>query len=186
VAAFSGAGGAGGFIFASFSLERAVRGPHLGPAQRASSAKPDVSITLDGKLDEPVWRETPTVQLVQQFPKPGAATLYQTEARVIVTVDRIYFGFRFTNPDTGHISIHTMRRDETMGRGEATKTDDTVSIILDTYGDRRTEYFFQINSADTRTGGLISNQPIAERKSIFWFSDVSSWWQDSASRVVSF
>jgi hypothetical protein len=29
--------------------------------------------------------------------------------------------------------------------------DDTVSIVVDTYGDRRTGYFFQINSAGART-----------------------------------
>src|SRR5256885_995447 len=50
-----------------------------------------------------------------------------------------------------------MRRDETMGRSGATLTDDTVSIVLDTYGDRRTGYFFQINAGGTRTDGLISD-----------------------------
>jgi hypothetical protein len=35
--------------------------------------------------------------------------------------------------------------------------DDTVSIVLDTYGDRRTGYFFQINAAATRVDGLISD-----------------------------
>jgi hypothetical protein len=119
--------------------------------------RPQVSISLDGKLDEPVWREAPAIHLVQQSPKPGAATPYDTEVRVIVTGDRIYFGFQCKDPDPRHISIHTMRRDETMGRDGATKTDDTVSIILDTYGDRRTGYFFQINAAGTRTDGLISD-----------------------------
>ena len=38
-----------------------------------------------------------------------------------------------------------MRRDETMGRSGATLTDDTVSIVLDTYGDRRTGYFGAYN-----------------------------------------
>jgi hypothetical protein len=115
------------------------------------------SIVLDGRLDEPVWREAPELRLVQQSPKPGAATPYETAVRIIVTGDRIYFGFRCRDPHPGQISIHTMRRDETMGQDGETKSDDTVSIVLDTYGDRRTGYFFQINAAGTRTDGLISN-----------------------------
>src|SRR5215813_6716715 len=92
-------------------------------------------------------------------------TPYETEVRVIVTDDSIYFGFLCKDPKPRHISIHTMRRDETMGRDGATKTDDTVSIILDTYGDHRTGYFFQINAVGTRTDGLISNP---ESASLDW------------------
>jgi len=123
------------------------------------------SITLDGHLDEPAWQDAPVLRLVQQSPRPGLPTPYETEVRVILTEDSIYFGFRCKDPDPRHISIHTMRRDETMGRDGATKTDDTVSIILDTYGDRRTGYFFQINAAGTRTDGLISDP---ESSSLDW------------------
>jgi len=101
------------------------------------------SIVLDGRLDEPVWREAPELRLVQQSPKPGAATPYETAVRIIVTADRIYFGFLCRDPHPGQISIHTMRRDETMGQDGETKSDDTVSIVLDTYGDRRTDTFFR-------------------------------------------
>ena len=59
----------------------------------------------------------------------------------VVTGDRIYIGFQSKDPDQRHIFIQTMRRDETMGRDGATKTDDTVSIILDTYGIRLTGFF---------------------------------------------
>ena len=116
-----------------------------------------VAITMDGKLDEPAWQNAPRLKLVQQSPRPEAPTPYETEVRVILATGRIYFGFQCKDPDPRHISVHTMRRDETMGREGETKTDDTLSIVLDTYGDRRTGYFFQINAAGTRTDGLISN-----------------------------
>ena len=60
----------------------------------------------------------------------------------VVAGDRIYIGFQCKDRDPRHISIQTMRRDETMRRDGATKTDDTVRIILDTYGDPLTGYFF--------------------------------------------
>jgi len=125
----------------------------------------DVSIVLDGRLNEPAWREANVLKLVQQSPKPGQPTPYETEVRVIVTGDRIYFGFECKDPKPRSIAVHTMRRDETMGQDGQTKTDDTVSIVLDTYGDRRTGYFFQINAAGTRTDGLISNP---ESASLDW------------------
>jgi hypothetical protein len=107
-----------------------------GPAVKVSASS-SVSITLDGLLNEPAWRDAPVMKLVQQAPKPGQPTRYETEVRVIVTGDRIYFGFTCKDPDPRRIAIHTMRRD-----GDMTG-DDTVSMVLDTYGDRRTGYFFQ-------------------------------------------
>jgi hypothetical protein len=109
------------------------------------------SIALDGRLDEPVWHDAPVLRLVQQSPKPGEPTAYETEVRVVVTKDRIYFGIVCKDPDPSRIAVHTMRRDGDM------KGDDSVSIVLDTYGDRRTGYFFQINAAGARADGLISD-----------------------------
>src|SRR5438309_3084158 len=142
----------------------------LGMATLASARSDDVpaltvsptssaSIALDGLLNEPAWREAPVMKLTQQAPKPGQTTPYETQVQVIVTSDRIYFGFTCKDPDPGRIAIHTMRRDgDLLG-------DDTVSMVLDTYGDRRTGYFFQINAAGTRVDGLIST---ADSVSLDW------------------
>jgi hypothetical protein len=129
-----------------------------GPTAPAT-LRPSAPITLDGRLDEPVWQEAPVMRLVQQAPKPGAPTLYETEVRVIVTGDRIYFGLTCRDPDPRRIAIHTLRRDGDMAG------DDTVSIVLDTYGDRRTGYFFQINAAAARVDGLVSK---SESASLDW------------------
>src|SRR6266576_2340010 len=129
-----------------------------GPVATALATS-SISITLDGRLNEPAWRDAPVVKLVQQAPKPGQPTPYETEVRVIVTSDLIYFGFTCKGPDPRRIAIHTMQRD-----GDICG-DDTVSIVLDTYGDRRTGYFFQINAAGARVDGLISR---AETASLDW------------------
>jgi hypothetical protein len=108
-------------------------------------------ITLDGKLDEPEWKSAQSLSLTQQSPRPGEPTPYNTEVRVLVSNDALYFGFVCQDPNPKAIAVHTQRRD-----GDVTG-DDTVSIVLDTYGDRRTGYFFQINAAGTRVDGLISD-----------------------------
>ena len=124
------------------------------------AAKPISSaIVLDGKLDEPAWQEASVLRLVQQSPNPGAPTPFDTEVRVIVDKDRVYFGFRCHDPAASRIAIHGMQRD-----GNLTG-DDTVAIVLDTYGDRRTGYFFQINAAGARNDGLISK---ADSASLDW------------------
>lgn len=117
------------------------------------------SIRLDGKLEEPAWREAQSFKLTQQAPYPGQPTPFETEVRVLVTSDAIYFGFICHDPKPSAIAVHTMQRD-----GDQSG-DDTVAVVLDTYGDRRTGYFFQINAAGARVDGLIDNP---ENPSLDW------------------
>ena len=67
---------------------------------------------LDGRLDEPVWRDAPVLKLVQQSPRPGELTSYETEVRIVVSKDRLYFGFICKDPNPSRIAVHTMRRDD--------------------------------------------------------------------------
>ncbi len=107
---------------------------------------------LDGHLREAAYGEAVLVaQLTQQSPRPGQPTPYITTVRVLVARSAIYFGFECLDPDPARISINTMQRDASL-RGN-----DTVSIVLDPYGDKRTGYYFQINAAGARVDGLISN-----------------------------
>src|ERR1051326_4538714 len=116
----------------------------------AAVTRSDESIQLDGKLDEPAWRNAKVLTLTQQSPHPREATAYKTEARIVVTGDRLYIGVICYDPEPRKIAVHSMQRDDLM-RG-----DDSVSIAFDTYGDKRTGYFFQVNAGGARTAGLIS------------------------------
>ena len=138
----------------AFALRAVASDPPSVVASRVSSP-----VTLDGKLDEPVWKSAQTIHLIQQAPLPGEPSPFQTEVKVLRTDDAVYFGFVCHDPNPKAIAIHTQRRD-----GDVTG-DDTVAIVLDTYGDRRTGYFFQINAAGTRVDGLISNP---ESASLDW------------------
>src|SRR5947207_6286723 len=142
-----------GIVMAVVSTFSFADGPSV--TARPSSG----SITLDGKLDEAIWRDAPVLRLVQQSPKPQAPTQFNTEVRIIIAEDRLYFGFICHDPEPQRIAVHGMQRD-----GDLTG-DDTVAIVLDTYGDHRTGYFFQINAAGARNDGLISN---AQDVSLDW------------------
>src|SRR3954468_20637295 len=54
---------------------------------------PSPAISLDGKLDESAWRDAPVLRLIQQSPKPGVSSEFKTEARIVVTNDKVYFAF---------------------------------------------------------------------------------------------
>src|SRR5262245_8359705 len=108
------------------------------------------TVQLDGSLDEPAWQHAAAVVLTQQAPRPGEPTPYRTEVRVLVDPENLYFGITSDDPDPGRVAIHSLQRDTDLA------TDDTVTIALDTFRDRRTAYFFQINAGGSRTDGLIS------------------------------
>src|SRR5207245_217680 len=95
-------------------------------------------IVLDGRLDEPAWRTAAAVSLFQQSPRPGGPTPYTTLVRVLISGNRLYFGFECTDPNPSAIAVHTMQRDGNM------EGDDTIALVLDAYGDHRTGYYFRI------------------------------------------
>jgi hypothetical protein len=115
---------------------------------------------LDGRLDDSAWAAARLdVRLTQQSPSPGAPTPYETRVRVLVTPDALWFAFECRDPDPARIAIHTLHRDGDM------EGDDSVAVVLDPYGDRRTGYLFRINADGARADGLISGP---EQASLDW------------------
>jgi hypothetical protein len=116
-----------------------------------AAEKLHTNIVVDGLLDERAWKNARSIaKLIQQSPHTGQPTVYNTDVRVLVTRDNLYFGFTCTDPHPDRISIHTKQRDGVF------EGDDFVSIVLDTYGDKRTGYFFSVNAAGARVDGLVA------------------------------
>jgi hypothetical protein len=119
------------------------------------------AIVLDGSLDEPAWTEAGTIPgLVQQDPEPGGPTPFDA-TRISILSDGItlYFGIVCPDPEPEKISVHTLQRDAEMDG------DDTIALVLDTFGDGRTGYLFRINAGGARQDGLISGP---EEVSLDW------------------
>jgi hypothetical protein len=108
-------------------------------------------IQLDGMLDEGVWKSAPAATLVQQDPAPGDPTPYNTELRIVIGDETIYFGFRCVDPEPAEIAAHTMQRDGRMNG------DDRVAVVIGPFGDRRNGYLFRVNAAGARQDGLFSS-----------------------------
>ncbi len=143
---------AGTVAAASLTLLLASAGPSMAmqpPVVRAERAKEPIRV--DGTLDEPAWRTAGVIpDLTQQDPHPGEPTPYRTEVRVLADGGHLYIGVVCHDPDPSAIAVHTMQRDGSLGG------DDAVAVVLDTFGDRRRGYEFEVNAAGARRDGLIS------------------------------
>jgi hypothetical protein len=109
-------------------------------------------ITIDGKLDEPDWATANVIRLTQQSPYPGKETPYITEVRILIDHDALIFGFLCIDPHPAKIVTHTLARDGDLAN------DDSISVVLDSFDDHRTGYFFQINPEAARVDGLIAGK----------------------------
>jgi len=115
-------------------------------AVRAASA-----IEIDGRLDEKDWERAGVIaDLTQHTPHPGEPTPYRTEVRVLTDGSNLFVGVRCFDPDPSKITLHSMQRDIEDPFG-----DDFITLILDTYGDHRTAYFFDIHATGSVTDGLV-------------------------------
>jgi hypothetical protein len=142
-------------------------------APRVTACRAGGPIRVDGALDEPAWRDAGVIaDLTQQSPKPGEPTLFRTEIRVLADADTIYLGFACIDPEPAKIAIHTMLRD-----GDMTG-DDSVAVVLDTFGDRTTGYYFRLNAAGARQDGLITDP---QSYSLDW----DGIWDSAARRTPS-
>ncbi len=113
-----------------------------GKTLRAS--KITAKITIDGRLDEEVWsRLTPVTDFTQTNPDLGAPASEKTEAYVFYDDEKIYFGFRCYDKEPEKM-VHRF------GGHDAFTNSDSVNVLIDTFHDRRTGYFFSLNSRNSQ------------------------------------
>jgi hypothetical protein len=118
---------------------------------RVEAVRTEGPIRIDGRLDEPDWTRAGVIaDLTQHSPHPGEPTRYRTEILLLRDAEDLYLGFRCFDPEPALIALHSMRRDVDDPLGE-----DFVSIAFDTYGDRRTAYFFDVRASGGISDGLI-------------------------------
>jgi len=98
-------------------------------------------IVLDGKLDDSVYTRVPAVSdFVQQEPQEGEPATEKTEAWVLFDDENIYVSARCWDSHPERMIINEMRRDNfNIFQNE------NVTLVFDTFYDRRNGFFFQTN-----------------------------------------
>lgn len=108
-------------------------------------------VRVDGRLDEAVWASAPvSSNFVQRNPDEGRPATERTEFRVVYTDDAIYVGVRAYDSDPQSISALLTRRDEH-------SPSDLISVMIDSYHDRRTAFQFSVNPAGVKQDAFIYN-----------------------------
>jgi hypothetical protein len=135
----------------------------LSPVSLAAAQQPDTApatplapvtliatpIALDGMLDEPGWRSSPTIgDLVQRQPNPGEAPTERTDVTILRDEDNLYIGIVAHDAEPERVVGTQMVRDGNLS------ADDRVEIVLDTFRDQRSAFYFATNAAGALVDGL--------------------------------
>jgi hypothetical protein len=110
---------------------------------------------VDGVLDEPLYDSlSPITDFVQQDPDEGQLATEPTLVWILYDEHNIYIAARCRDSQPQRIVANDMRRD-----GSNVSQNDNISVIIDTYHDRRNGYEFLMNSI----GGAWDTQVTDER-----------------------
>ena len=98
-------------------------------------------LTLDGQLDERVYRDVPAIEgFVQQEPNEGSPATERTEIWILYDRANVYVSARLWDSQPERAIANEMRRDNRNIFGN-----ENFAIILDTFYDRRNGFMFQTN-----------------------------------------
>lgn len=111
----------------------------------------DQAPVINGLLDDEVWgKAQPVTEFYQREPDQGMPVSEKTEVYILYDHAHLYFGFRCYD-DPSRITAKEMARDISLGN------DDRVQVIIDTHGDRRTAYWFQIGPRGSIGDAIVSD-----------------------------
>ncbi|HDY86760.1 MAG TPA: hypothetical protein ENH82_01445 [bacterium] len=108
----------------------------------------DESVRLDGVLNEPVWKSASVIDdFTQRELTEGAEPTEKTEVRVIFDDNNLYIGAVFFDSEPDKIIRKELKRD-----GD-TDSDDSFTVVIDTYHDKRMGFYFSVNPNSARLDG---------------------------------
>ena len=97
-------------------------------------------IRLDARFSEPVWATTDSiVDFRQREPLEGAPATERTVVKIIRDAERLYVAIRAYDHDVRSIRSAQLRRDADLS------SDDNVTLLVDSYRDRRGAFLFRTN-----------------------------------------
>ena len=135
-------------------------------AARATSA-----IVIDGRLDDPAWRDAPVGRdFVQRSPDALQRATQPTEARVLVDDAALYVALRLFDSAPDSILAPLARRD-------ADLYSDWAEVLVDGYLDHNTAFRFMVNPAGVQRDAVISGDDLS--------NEDAGWdavWQSATAR----
>jgi hypothetical protein len=104
--------------------------------------------TIDGDVSDSVWAQAlPVMDFTQQSPDEGQPPSQRTEVRILYDDRAIYFAFRCFDTDPKAIVANMTRRDRD-------SFSDAIWLDLDTRGDHRSAWHFEVSAAGVQRDGI--------------------------------
>jgi hypothetical protein len=126
-------------IAVSAASAAAADGPFFRPLRVA------VPPVVDGRLDEAVWRDAPSVELTKTFiPDFGREASEKTVAFMAYDAENLYFAFKCYDREPAKIKAALANRD-------TIRADDFICINLDSFNDGQSLYAFYVNPLGIQT-----------------------------------
>jgi hypothetical protein len=98
------------------------------------------SIRLDARFAEPIWQMVDSiVDFRQREPLEGAPATERTVVKLVRESDRLYVAVRAYDSDVHAIRSAELRRDADLS------SDDNITVLIDSYRDRRGAFLFSTN-----------------------------------------
>lgn len=110
----------------------------------------DERITLDGIMDEPVWKRTvPAGEFIMQDPVLGGTPTEATEVHFAFNNDHLYMAVVCHDSEPDKLLGNTRKRDEFLS------ADDRFMWTIDTFLNQQTGYFFEMNPSGLMADALM-------------------------------
>ncbi|MDP3718788.1 MAG: DUF5916 domain-containing protein [Acidobacteriota bacterium] len=139
-------------------------------APTAQALKVTAPPKLDGRLDDPIWQKAAIISgFRQREPEEGREASEPTTVRIAYDQSHLYIGAVLDDSLPAEIRASELRRDNTLD------SDDTFSVLLDTYHDHRNAFVFRVNPRGTRFDALVRNE------SRFYYADWDEQWTAAAT-----
>ena len=101
-------------------------------------------MVIDGKLNEAVWEQAPSIsEFIQREPAEGEPPSQRTDARIAYDDTAVYVAVRAFDSEPHRIVGMLTRRDQR-------SPSDWIKIIVDSYLDRRSAFEFGVNPAGVK------------------------------------
>ena len=112
----------------------------------------DAPPVIDGKLDDTVWLDAALVDdFHQTTPTDGAQPTERTEVRISYDDENLYIAANLLDSDPQAIQAKQMIQ------GKLFFSDDRFWVTLDSFNNKRNDYFFQVNANGVRREALREN-----------------------------
>jgi len=110
-------------------------------------------LNLNGILDETAWGKVNfQTDFIQREPIEGIKSSEKTEVAVLYNKKNLYFGIKCYDSEPEKIVAREMRRDAIVDN------DDFFELILDTYHDHRTGFYFIFNAHGSKRDAALANE----------------------------